>query len=273
MSTTTRTSRAARWAGYIAFATLFAIACWWLSQWQFDRNTGRETEIALIEANYDATPVPFERVVDVSDALLPTAAEWRQVTLEGSYAEGDPIFVRNRPHGGSNAFEVLHPFRLSDGTIIIVNRGWVPPGTTAQPSLFPAPPLGHVTVTGHIMPSEAPVRAGRGADPGQVANIDLRAVAELSGPETFVGAYVRAASEQPAASVVIGGFEPPSTDSGPHLSYAIQWILFAIMGFGFIGYVIRTEVHNHREGRDLSADRRTKRRDRDADYEDALLDG
>ena len=39
----------------------------------------------------------------------------------------------------------------------------------------------------------------------------------------------------------------PSEDPGPHLSYAIQWILFAIMGFVFIGYVIRTERRHRRE--------------------------
>ncbi len=273
MSDTSRRSRALRWAGYIAFAVLFALACWWLSQWQFDRNAGREAEITTIERNYDATPVPFASVVDLARPTLPAQTQWRQVTLTGSYLGETPIFVRNRPHGGSNAFEILHPLRTTEGDLIIVNRGWVPPGDTAQPSIVPAPPVGEVTVIGHVMPSEAAPRAGRGADEGQVPNINLDLVAQLSGAETYRGAYVQAVSETPAAAVAIGGFDRPSTDSGPHLSYAIQWILFAIMGFAFIAYVIRSEVQNHREGRELSADRRKKRRDRDADYEDALLDG
>lgn len=273
MSASTTRSRAVRWAGYVAFAVIFAIACWWLSQWQFDRNRGREAEIALIEANYDATPMPFEAIIDPTDPILPADAEWLQVTLTGVYLDDTPVFVRNRPHGGSNAFEVLQALELVDGTKVIVNRGWVPPGNTAVPSVVPAPPGGTVTVTGHLMPSEAPPRSGRGADPGQVPNINLDAVAEITGEKTYLGGYVRAASETPGASARIGGFERPSTESGPHLSYAIQWILFAIMGFAFISYVIRSELQNHREGRALTADRRSKRRDRDADYEDALLDG
>ena len=32
-----------------------------------------------------------------------------------------------------------------------------------------------------------------------------------------------------------------------HLSYAIQWILFAVMGFVFIWYMIRTEIRHRRE--------------------------
>ena len=45
---------ALRWGGYIAFAIVFAIACAYLSNWQFTRNESRERQLALIAANYDA---------------------------------------------------------------------------------------------------------------------------------------------------------------------------------------------------------------------------
>jgi hypothetical protein len=49
----------------------------------------------------------------------------------------------------------------------------------------------------------------------------------------------------------------------------VQWILFAIMGFTFILYILVTERRHARE--DAEA-RRPRRRDRDAEAEDALLD-
>ncbi len=261
-----------RWLGYLLFAVVFAVACWALSQWQFDRMTGREADIARIEANYDAAPIAFAEAVDVASAEFDPQTQWRRVTLTGTYIDDTPIFVRHRPHGGSSAFEVLQPLRTSDGTVVIVNRGWVPPGVEAQPEFTPVAPSGVVTVNGHILPSEPPPSSRRGADAGQVPNINLDLVAEYSGAETLRTAYVRAESEVPAPAEALGGFEVPSTDSGPHLSYAIQWLLFAVMGFVFIGYVIRTELQNYREGRGLDEVRTKKRRDRDAEAEDALLD-
>jgi hypothetical protein len=82
-------------------------------------------------------------------------------------------------------------------------------------------------------------------------------------------------SEDPAPATQPQRLEAPSEDPGPHLSYAIQWILFAIMGFVFIGYVIRTERRHRREDAEDGSDAApepARRRDRDAVDEDALLD-
>ena len=104
-------------------------------------------------------------------------------------------------------------------------------------------------------------------------------------------AYGVMVSERPAPADVPSALEAPSDDPGPHLSYAIQWILFAVMGFVFIGYVIRTELRHRREDADATEDTedtdatedspgtsplapasRRRRRARAADDDDALLD-
>ena len=54
-------------------------------------------------------------------------------------------------------------------------------------------------------------------------------------------------SEDPAPATRPNALDAPTEDPGPHLSYAIQWILFALMGFIFIGYIIRTEIKVRRE--------------------------
>ena len=33
--------------------------------------------------------------------------------------------MRNRPFEGSSGFEVITPFRLDDGTVFMVDRGWI----------------------------------------------------------------------------------------------------------------------------------------------------
>ncbi|WP_439593183.1 SURF1 family cytochrome oxidase biogenesis protein [Microbacterium sp.] len=275
---------AVRWTAYVAVAIVFAIACAFLSNWQFTRNAARSAQLALVEANYDAPAVPLSDVLQADGALNPLD-EWQPVELVGEYLSGDQLLVRNRPHGGTAAFEVLVPFRLDDGRIIVLNRGWVPPGRDQpDPDAVPGAPEGSITVVARVRPGEADPGGGRTADAGKVPNINLPIIAEAVSPEVAAdleqGAYGIVVSEDPAAASMPNALEAPTEDPGPHLSYAIQWILFAIMGFIFIGYVIRTELRHRREDAEdaavgITTVRRpaaSARRDRDAEDEDALLD-
>jgi len=273
-------SPAVRWTVYTLVAALFAVACGFLSHWQFSRNEERAAMIALVEANYDADPVPVEDVIS-GTAGFDAADEWRPVILRGEYLRDEQLLVRNRAQGGTAAFEVLVPLRLADGRIFVVDRGWVPPGDESEPEAVPAAPGGEVTVVARLRPGEPLPESGRSAPEGQLPTLNLPSVAELTGPETIVSAYGLMVSEDPAPAERPGQLTPPTEDPGPHLSYAIQWILFAVMGFVFIGYIIRTEIAAHREDDDEDDDElptakprrdRPKRRDRDADEEDALLD-
>ncbi|GAA5209089.1 SURF1 family protein [Microbacterium kyungheense] len=284
--------RAGRWAIYIALAVVFAIACAFLSHWQFTRNEERSHQLALVAQNYDADPVPLAAAIPAGGELDPQD-EWRPVTLTGEYLADDQLLARNRPHGGTSAFEVLVPFRLDDGRILLVDRGWVPPGDDQpEPDAVPAPPSGEATVVVRLRPGEALPSSGRSAPEGQVPTINLDLVADTissdAGTALERSAYGVVVTEDPAPATVPNALESPSDDPGPHLSYAIQWIMFAIMGFVFIGYVIRTERKHRREDAEDADDElgpaapadaapagrpaSRRRRDRDAEDEDALID-
>lgn len=282
--------RAGRWAIYIALAVVFAIACAFLSNWQFTRNEQRSAQLALVAQNYDAEAVPLADVIPAGDALDPQE-EWRPVVLTGTYLAEDELLARNRPHGGTSAFEVLVPFRLDDGRVLLVDRGWVPPASDEPvPDSVPAPPEGETSVIVRLRPGEALPSSGRSAPEGQVPTINLGLVADgispAAGDALEQSAYGVMVSEDPEPATSPSALEAPSEDPGPHLSYAIQWILFAVMGFVFIGYVIRTERRHRREDAEDAAsifDDETdaaaavppasrRRRDRDAEDEDALLD-
>lgn len=262
-----------RWSVYVLIAIGFAVGCAFLSNWQFERNENRAEQIALVEKNYDADPVPLDELVG-PDGELDPGDVWHPVVLTGEYLPEEELLVRNRPHGGTSAFEVLVPFQDSDGRILIVDRGWVPPGDGDSPDAVPAPPSGEVEVIVRLRPGEQAPASGRGAPEGQVPTIDLAAIAELVDGDLITSAYGQIVSEDPAGEGALGTFDSPTDDPGPHLSYAIQWILFALMGFIFIGYIIRTEIAKHREELEGAPAPSTKprRRDRDADVEDELLD-
>ncbi|MAM54675.1 SURF1 family protein [Microbacterium sp. UBA3394] len=272
---------AVRWSGYVAVAVLFAIACAFLSHWQFERNESRAAELELVDRNYDAVPVGLEDLVPEGSTLDPED-EWHPVVMTGEYLPTDQLLVRNRPHGGTAAFEVLVPFRLEDGRILIVDRGWVPPGESSrEPDAVAAPPEGTVEVTVRLRPGEALTSSGESVDGGQIPTINLPLIAAVvaDGERVEQSAYGALVSEQPAPATTLGALDDPSADPGPHLSYAIQWILFAIMGFVFIGYMIRTEIRARRDDdeddekpADTTGPIARRRRDHDADAEDALVD-
>ena len=293
---TTRQQTAMRWAGYVAIAIVFAIVCAFLSNWQFTRNAERSSQLALMAANYDAAPVPLGQVIGADGAFRP-GDQWRPVSLTGQYLTDHTLLARNRAHGGTSAFEVLVPFRTVDGAVFLVDRGWLPPGSSQpEPDAIPTPPAGQVQVIARLKPGEPLPNSGRSAPDGQVPTINLPLIAETTAqPALITSAYGLLVSEQPSPAETPNALESPSDDPGPYLSYAIQWILFALMGFVFIWYMIRTEIRHRREdAEDAAAERagetptpdeeeaspaarrrrqrEARRPDRDMQEEDALLD-
>ena len=271
--------RSWRWAGYLALVIAFAIACCSLGMWQLDRRTQTLAAIAKVEANYDSTPVAI-------GSLLPSLSsfsddqEWLQARLEGHYLRDDQLLVRTRPLGGNPGFEVLVPFELADGSVFVVDRGWVPVGTTQDaPDSVPAAPSGEVTVVVRLKPGE-PALAGRTAPPGQVATIELAGIQKLLDRPTYTGAYGLMVTETPPAAQRPIPLPKPAIDEGPHLSYAFQWFVFGLLGFIGLAWAVRQEFRlvnaEDPEERERARERDRRRSERaptDAEIEDALLDG
>jgi cytochrome oxidase assembly protein ShyY1 len=266
-----------RWLGYLALVVAFAIACTCLALWQLARREETRAEIGRVESNWDAAPRPVDDVLVSLDTFEPDA-KWTPVTLTGRYLADEQLLARGRPFGGKPGFEVLVPFQLDDGTVFIVDRGWVPVGNEQDaPDIVPAPPAGEVTVVARLKAGE-PTLAGRSAPEGQVASIHLPTIAEFVGEPTYTGAYGLLASEEPAPPTRPATTAKPVPDEGPHLSYAFQWVVFAIMGFVGLAWAIRQEYRVRNADDPQERERAAERRRRaaakptDADIEDAILD-
>lgn len=266
-----------RWFGYLGIAVVFAIGCALLSQWQFDRREEAVLEVNRIEQNYDATPLTLADALPAIDSF-DINNKWMPITVTGTYLVDEQLLVRNRPYNGRPGFEVLTPLQLADGSVFIVDRGWVPPGESSDlPDLVPAPPSGEVTVVAHLKPGE-PSLAGRSAPAGQIPTIQLDEIDSLLSQPVYTGAYGLLASESPAPDTRPAPATKPEPDEGPHLSYAIQWIVFAILGFGGLAYALRQEYRlinaDDPAERERAAIRRAKAAAKrtDADIEDALID-
>ena len=269
-----------RWAGYLALVAVFAVVCSLLGMWQFARRAEARAEIARIDANYDAAPRPVDDVLSGLGSFEEDQ-RWTPVVLQGRYLVGDELLVRNRPYGGNPGFEVLTPLLLDDGSVFIVDRGWVPTGERQDdPDSVPAPPTGEVTVVARLKPSEPLIGGGTTfTASGALLSIHLPAIADELGGEVYTGAYGLRADEDPSPADAPLAAMRPVRDEGPHLSYALQWFVFAILGFVGFGWALRQEYRSVNaedpEEQKRAAERARRRAARartDAETEDAILD-
>lgn len=269
-----------RWAGYFALVVVFAIASCGFGNWQFDRRGEAQHAIALVEANYDRDPAPVDEVLP-SLGAYEESQQWTPVEVSGTYLTDEELLVRNRPFRGSPGFEVLTPLLLDDGTTFIINRGWVPTGSAqdAPDAVAPAP-SGRVTVVARLKGGE-PILPGRSSPAGtnQIATIHLPEVEERLGLPTYSGAFGLVDTQDPAPAATLVTPPKPEPDEGPHLSYALQWYVFAILAFIGLAWALRQEyrvVNADDERVQREAERRRERRARktpgDDEIEDALLD-
>lgn len=245
-----------RWIGLaLAVAVMVAVFVQ-LAQWQLHRLDDRRAVNAVIAGNTAARPRPVDAVL-APGRPVPPAREWLQVTARGRYDRAHEILVRYRHLEGEPGFNVLTPLVTDAGTAVLINRGWVPgTGSTGAPTP-PAPPAGEVAVVGRLRPSEAGRPDLSIPSDGQVRFISAERIAP-SLPYPVDGGYLELVEQRPAQQ----GDRPyplprPELSEGPHLAYAIQWYLFAVIAVGGLGFLAFDEAHAGRFRQRLrSTDRR-----------------
>jgi cytochrome oxidase assembly protein ShyY1 len=236
--------------GLALMALVVACGCVLLARWQYDRFEHKHDAKQLVQRNYSAGPVPLADLLPSSGSALPARDVWRPVRVSGHYDVAATTLVRNRPRdvddtGPTYGYEVLVPLVQADGTAFLVDRGWLPNGTTGPnpgqaPDAVPAPPSGEVTVVARLRPSE-PAKGGR-TPAGQVASIHVPQIEELTGHQLYRG-YGLLAGEQPTATPAPALAGPPELDGGEGInaSYAVQWLIFAALALGFPYWWVRRQ--------------------------------
>lgn len=238
------------WLAVAAVVALFAYLCFTvLAPWQLGKNTSTSHRNDLINQSVDAEPVALEEL------LTPTGFadddEWRRVVATGVYESDKEVLVRLRSIREQPAYEVITPFRLDSGETILVNRGYVLPVQGTQPPTIEPAPTGEVTLDARIRRAEGTSREPiEEAGHIQVYNINPDQIGTALSV-TPVQGYLQLDDAQPGG---LGVIELPQTDSGPYLSYGLQWLAFGIMAPLGLAYFVRAEWRERRKAtnRDLA---------------------
>lgn len=233
-----------RWLGLTAFALVAIIVCALLATWQQGRATERSAANDRIEAGAEATPTLLDEVLPANGGL-DDDDRWTVVEATGEFDVENEVAVRARPQDGEIGVEIITPLDLSDGTTVLVNRGWLSPGDAEDLSSIPSAPEGEVTVIGRLYESEptrGEVSRNNGWWESRVISVDLL---EDNLPGELRAGYVGDLEAQAPFQVQ----NPPSYRAWQNYSYAVQWWLFAAMiPVGWV-VLVRRELRSTPEGR------------------------
>jgi cytochrome oxidase assembly protein ShyY1 len=237
------------WLGALAGVIVLSVVFVFLGRWQYHRHEARTARNDLVNANYNAEPVTLSDLIPTvrqnPAEPLPGRLEWRPVTVEGTYLSDRTVLLRNRPHERENGYDVVVPLRTTEGPVLLVDRGWVPAGSTsaAEPDSLPPPPGGTVTVVARLRPSEEPTT--RKAPAGQANRLAVRQLAGTLDPDDarqVVGGYGLLVSETPPPAQVLALSDRPDPGLGINFAYAVQWVAFAVAAYVLFGVALVREA-------------------------------
>lgn len=192
--------------------------------WQLHRHEQRQRFEQEVRDRTDADVTPLARLDGTDD---PAEVEWRRIEVTGTYVTDRQFEVVNVSQGGASGHDAVDALRLADGSLLVVNRGFVG-GTTP----LPAAPGGEVTIIGRVRTSQT-AGTGQTADDGtqrltQIRRVDLGALAQQF-DETVLPFYVDLLESTPADDPALRPVAFPNLGGGPpHLSYMLQWFTFSV---------------------------------------------
>lgn len=234
-----------QWRWLTLGAILLALGLARLGVWQLDRLQQRRANNALIASRITAPPLKLTgQPIDVA------ANEYRSVVVSGVYDPSQEIVLRNRSRNGSPGSDVLTPLRIA-GTnqAVLVDRGWVPVLLPDEQQLKQYVKTGPATIEGIIRtpqtrPSSLAPQDQRPANGRLFAwfRPDVAKIAQQI-PYQIYPFYIEQKPVADPQALPSPALSVDYQSEGSHLSYAIQWFSFAIIGLcGYAGFVVtRTE--------------------------------
>lgn len=212
-----------------------------LGMWQLRRLDERRTLNATIEYRMAQDPVDLSQLL-ITSGNDPEALEYRRVTATGTYNTDHEVLLQARTLNGVSGHNVVTPLLAGDINVA-VNRGWVPIDSGGPPVPEALPPTGTVTVDGILRASETRGPTGVVADDGsyqKIGRLDLDLLTPQWGA-ALLPVYLQLGTQVPSQAQYPSPLPPPEVGEGAHLSYAIQWFVFAaVVAIGFPILVVST---------------------------------
>ncbi|MEC5385491.1 SURF1 family protein [Uliginosibacterium sp. H3] len=221
-----------------------------LGSWQVARRAWKLDLIARVEQRVHAPAqeaparAAWARINANDDA-------YRHIRLRGIFQHENETLVQAVTTLGPG-FWVLTPLRIADGSVVLINRGFVPTERRERSSRPGNEPAGEQTISGLLRISEPDGAFLRGNDPAanRWYSRDVAAIAAARGlgaTSSAVAPYFvdadavsNPSSDATAGRWPVGGLTVVSFHNS-HLVYAITWYVLALMVAAGTIFLWRTE--------------------------------
>lgn len=175
-----------------------------------------------------------EPVVDLpTDPQLDLSAwQYRRVKLSGVFLQDKETYLYTGPKevNGTIGYNLLTPFKLEDGTEVLVDRGWVPYQKKSPETRLETIPDGKVEVIGMIHRGEKPGLFTPKNDPDHHIWfwIDVPRLLGQAADEKTAQYYIRLLKQPGVQGLPLAGDETVRYRND-HLQYAITWYGLAVI--------------------------------------------
>lgn len=123
---------------------LCSLGFWQLSRAEQKKEWAQQKQVSLQQA-----PISSQALLSL-DQPLPTSHRYAPLRLKGMFMNAYPILLDNKIYKGKAGYEVYLPFLLDNNTVILVNRGWIPPAAhRSQLPMIEETISGEVTIEGY----------------------------------------------------------------------------------------------------------------------------
>ncbi|OWW19532.1 SURF1 family protein [Noviherbaspirillum denitrificans] len=223
----------------LLFAAFAALGTWQLFrlQWKLDL-------IDRVEHRVHAPPVPAPASKQWS-RINATDDEYKHVQLAGTFLHDRTTPVQATTELGFG-YWLLTPLRVEDGSLVLVNRGFIPANRLRE-ALSPKPDES-ASITGLLRMTEPGGVFPRRNDPAanRWYSRDVQGIAASRGLSRVAPYFVDAdgAAESAVAPGPVGGLTVVSFHNN-HLAYALTWYALALMVAGAAFWAVRKERRMH----------------------------
>lgn len=199
-----------------------------LGVWQIER---RAWKLALIDRVEQRVHAPAQPIP--SPAAWPTVSaandEYRHVSVSGRFLHDRETLAQAVTEEGPG-YWVLTPLRRDDGTLVLVNRGFVPSDRRDASTRWDGNPQGQVEITGLLRVTEPKGGFLRNNVPehNRWYSRDVAAIATARGLDHVAPFFIDADARSQSGSGPIGGLTVISFPNN-HLIYALTWFALAFM--------------------------------------------
>jgi surfeit locus 1 family protein len=234
------------WTTLLVIAGVFVLIR--LGFWQLDRLEQRRAFNMHVAERWREEPF------DINSHAIPddlSALEYRRVQAEGEFDYENQIVLLNQTHNEAPGAVLVTPLQLGDGRAVLVARGWVPLNMSEPEHWAELEEPDNLPVVGLIQETQL-LPNGNAPTPPETPQVEwfqlnINAIQPQMPYELLPVFILQLPEEWRSYNTLPMREEPLVLDEGSHLSYAVQWFMFAlILGVGYIFFINTQELREQR---------------------------